>query len=102
MCLVVVHIVLVRLRLAINADLVECSHLRKSGENGIRKSTWGKSEKTMLHPVQDANDGPDALLLHQPLLPLPFPPFSSPVATESLTFLKSLWSSLPKRSRVLP
>ena len=43
--LAVVRIVLDKLPLVTNVALVECSHPLRSGGNGIRRSTWVKSEK---------------------------------------------------------
>jgi len=41
--LAVVHTERVRLRLVTSVDLAVCSRLPRSGESGIRKSTWAKS-----------------------------------------------------------
>jgi hypothetical protein len=62
---------------------------------------WTKVRTYYTTQLRGANHETDALLLHQPSLPLPFLLSSSPVVTASLTFQKSLLSSLPKHSRVL-
>lgn len=46
--LVAVRIVLDKPPLVTNVALVECSHPLRSGGNGIRRSTWVKSEKQEL------------------------------------------------------
>jgi hypothetical protein len=50
--LVVVHTVLVKPRLVINVALAECSHPLRSGGNGIKRSTWGKSKERRQHQTQ--------------------------------------------------
>jgi hypothetical protein len=63
---------------------------------------WAKVGTPYSPSLHDANNRLDALLLHQPSLPLPFLLSSWPVATASPTSPKSLLSSLLRHLRLPP
>ena len=64
--------------------------------------SWAKVKTSYSPSLYYANDRPDALLLHQPSLPLLSLLFYSPVVTASPTSPKSLLSSLRRHSRLRP